>query len=87
MTDPASILFSYVMDKNIFPQYMEDSDQFQRRHKANSASLDRLRALLDDGAKKKLDELMEEEYSLDAIHLQAAFIAGLAAGLQLTQLP
>ena len=87
MTDPASILFSYVMDKNIFPQYMEDSAQFQRRHKANSAVLDHLHAQLDDPVKEELDAFMEEEYSLDAIHLQAAFIAGLAAGLQLTPLP
>ena len=86
MTDPASILFSYAMDKNIFPQYIADYPQFQHRRKVNSAVLDHLHAQLDDPAKEELDAFMEEEYSLDALHLESAFTAGLALGLQLLRL-
>lgn len=86
MNDPASILFSYAMDKNIFPQYMRDHAQFRLRLKANSAAFDRLRTQLDDSSKKELDELMDEENSLDSLHLEAAFTAGLALGLRLLRL-
>ena len=83
MTNPASVLFFYAMDKNIFPQYMEDYVRFQCRRKANSDSLDHLRAQLDDPARTALDAFLEEEYSLDSIHLESAFTAGLSLGLQL----
>lgn len=86
MNDPASILFSYAMDQNIFPNYMDDYARFQRRYKASSAACDRLRALLDDPAGKELDQLMDEKNSLDALQLEAAFTAGLAFGLQLLRL-
>ena len=86
MNDPAAVLFSYAMDKNIFPKYMENYAHFQLRRKANSDALDRLRAQLDDPSKKDLDRLMEEEYSLDSIHLEAACPAGLALGLQFLKL-
>ena len=86
MNDPASILFSYAMDKNIFPQYTRDYAQFRLRLKANSAAFDRLRTQLDDSSKKELDDLMDEENSLDSLHLEAAFTAGLALGLRLLRL-
>ena len=86
MSDPASILFSYAMDKNIFPDYMADLAGFQLRHKANSAGWDRLRALLDPPVREKLEALMDEEHSLDALHLEAAFTAGLSFGLRFLQL-
>lgn len=86
MNDPASILFFYAMDKNIFPKYMDDYPRFQLRHKACSAAWDRLRARLDDPAQKELDDLIDEENSLDSIHLEAAFTAGLALGLRLLKL-
>ena len=86
MSDPASVLFSYAMDKNIFPDYMADLAGFQLRHKANSAGWDRLRALLDPSAKRKLEELIDEENSLNALHLEAAFTAGLSFGLRFLRL-
>lgn len=86
MNDPASVLFSYAMDKNVFPKYIDGYARFLTRQRANSAACDCLRNQLDDEAKKELDKLIDEENSLDAVHLEAAFTAGLSFGLQLLRL-
>lgn len=86
MNDPASILFSYAMEQNIFPKYIDGYARFLSKRKANSAVYDRIRTLLNESAQKELDVLIDEENHLDAIHLEAAFTAGLALGLQLLRL-
>lgn len=86
MNDPASILFSHVMEEDIYKEYINDLKGFQSQRKANSAAYDHLCALLDAAAKKELDLLLEGEIYTDSIHLEAAFTAGLALGLQLLRL-
>ncbi|MCI9263316.1 MAG: hypothetical protein HFF06_01950 [Oscillospiraceae bacterium] len=86
MKDPASILFSHVMEEDIYMEYIDNPAAFRAKRKANSAVYDRLCVLLDAPAKKELDALLDEKLYIDSIYQEAAFTAGLALGLQLLRL-
>lgn len=86
MNDPAYALLRHAMDDDVYLQYMDDISAYRASRKAEAALLDRLSALLDEPAKQLLNGFLDEKLTADVMEAEAAFITGLALGLQLLKL-
>ena len=86
MNDPAYALLRHAMDDDIYLQYMDDVSAYRASQKAAGAFYDQLNTLLDDAARKVLDDYLSEKMIIDALETDAAFTTGLAFGLQLLRL-
>ena len=86
MIDPAFALLRYAMDDDIYLQYMDDVKAYRASQKAAGGFYNRLSALLDDTSKGLLDDFLNEKMIADVQETDAAFMTGLAFGLQLMRL-
>lgn len=86
MNEPAFALLRHAMDDDVYLQYMDDPGEYRASRKAEAALCDRLRALLDEPAKRLLDDFLSKKVLADAAEEEAAFTTGLAFGLQLLRL-
>lgn len=86
MNDPASALFRHAMDDDIYLQYIENLKEYRVNQHAARSHFEKLVALLDGDAKKEFDIFMDEDTLKSIAETEAAFMSGLAFGLQLLRL-
>ena len=86
MIDPAYALLRHALDDDIYLQYMDDVRDYRASQKAADGFYNRLCALLDDSSKGLLDDYLNEKMIVEVLETDAAFMTGLAFGLQLLRL-
>ena len=86
MIDPAYALLRHAMDDNIYLQYIENPEEYHTSRRAALVHYEKLVALLDENAKKELEIFIDEDTLKNIAETDAAFMTGLAFGLQLLRL-
>ena len=86
MIDPAYALLRHAMDDNIYLQYIENPEEYHPSRRAALVHYEKLVALLDENAKKELEIFIDEDTLKNIAETDAAFMTGLAFGLQLLRL-
>ena len=86
MIDPAYALLRHAMDDGLYLQYMDDVKAYRASQEAADGFYERLCALLGDGGKGLFEDFLNEKSIADVLEVDAAFMTGLAFGLQLLRL-
>ena len=84
MTKVMEVLFSYAQDYLEWPLLLLEPEYETTLHHANSQE-QRLLALLDEGGKELLDDLISERNLLHSVESEALFRAGFRIALELNR--
>ena len=82
----AGWLYSYALNNCLDGHFTDGEEEYLSCLTDGEARLERLRTMLDDTARKELDDYVREWSIVESYHRESLFSAGLAIGLELSRL-